>query len=177
MRERGMNMDGTLKYAEHKLDEAIKQGEPDETIAYWRGYRDCAKALKQTCNKVATGCKPLTLEQLREKVDKPVYLYIYDTALSSGWEILKAVTKDKIIFRGWNTVYVPISSMGKCFDLYAYPPIHIDRGAWKPCMLCKNPKSLNLFLDMNCRYCPKCGRPLTEEAWAELEKRLRWSKV
>ena len=25
--------------------------------------------------------------------------------------------------------------------------------------------------DLN--YCPKCGRPLTDEAWAELEKRLR----
>lgn len=23
------------------------------------------------------------------------------------------------------------------------------------------------------KYCPHCGRPLTEEAWAELEKRLR----
>lgn len=38
-------MEATLKYAEHKLDEAIRQGEPDETIAYWRGYRDCAKAM------------------------------------------------------------------------------------------------------------------------------------
>ena len=26
-------------------------------------------------------------------------------------------------------------------------------------------------------YCPKCGRPLTPEAWAELEKRLRGVKI
>lgn len=64
--------------------------------------------------------------------------------------------------------------MRTCLEaVSAYPPAHIDREAWEPCMLCKNPKSLNLFLEMNCRYCPKCGRPLTEEAWAELEKRLR----
>ena len=25
------------------------------------------------------------------------------------------------------------------------------------------------------KYCPRCGRPLTEAAWAELEKRLRRS--
>ncbi len=102
------------------------------------------------------GSEPLTLEQLRGKINEPVYLYIYDTALDSGWHILKAVTEDKIIFRGWNTVYVPISSIGKCFDLYAYPPAHIDREAWEPC-----------------EFCPKCGRPLTEEGWAILEKRLR----
>lgn len=23
-------------------------------------------------------------------------------------------------------------------------------------------------------FCPKCGRPLTEQAWAEMEKRMRW---
>lgn len=64
-------MEATLKYAEHKLDEAIRQGDPDETIAYWRGYRDCAKVLQQTCNKVATGCKPLTLDQLRNMYGEP----------------------------------------------------------------------------------------------------------
>lgn len=26
------------------------------------------------------------------------------------------------------------------------------------------------------QFCPKCGRPLTKEAWAELEKRLRGNK-
>ena len=36
-----------LKYAEHKLDEAIRQGETDVDIAYWRGYRDCAKLMGQ----------------------------------------------------------------------------------------------------------------------------------
>lgn len=86
--------------------------------------------LQQTCNQLKPDCKPLTLKQLREIVDKPAYLYIYDTALDSGWHIIKAVTEDKIIFRGWNTVYVPISSLGKCFDLYAYSPAQIDREAW-----------------------------------------------
>ena len=129
--------------------------------------------------------EPLTLEQLREMVDEPAYLYIYDTALDSGWEIIKAVTKDKIIFRGWNTVYVPISSLGKCFDLYAYPPAHIDREAWTSCVCNSGKKTCCTCISMQCdscigeskykqgRYCSACGRPLTEKAWAELEKRLR----
>lgn len=133
-----------------------------------------------------TNMKPLTLEQLREMVDKPAYLYIYDTAMDSGWHIIKAVTDDKIIFRGWNTVYVPVSSMGKCFDLYAHSPAHIDWETWEPCEWCCDEvifDSEDMKLEMQHplkdsseivkpNYCPMCGRPLTSEAWAELEKRI-----
>ena len=174
---------------------------------------------ESTANKVAeaievhsaTTSEPLTLEQLREMVDEPVYLYIYDTALDSGWHIIKTVTEDKIIFRGWNTVYVPISSIGKCFDFYAYPPAHIAREKWEPCECCREPIGaepyakekypeicdFEVILDggdeitvnaynhytpvteevcfsFPVSFCPKCGRPLTEQAWAEMEKRMRW---
>lgn len=80
---------------------------------------------------------------------------------------------------------------------YAYPPAHIDREAWKPCEHCK-PKCRicancsilgkcgepqvcvdckdysNFYSDYN--YCDYCGRPMTEEAWEELEKRVRGEK-
>ena len=36
--------------------------------------------------------------------------------------IIKAVTEDKIIFRGWQTVYVPIDGMGVDYNLYRRPP-------------------------------------------------------
>lgn len=82
---------------------------------------DAINTVAETFRSVPTG-EPLTLEQLREMVDEPAYLYIYDTALSSGWHIIKAVTEDKIIFRGWHTVYVPISGMGVDYNLYRRPP-------------------------------------------------------
>lgn len=53
--------------------------------------------------------------------------------------------------------------------VYAYQPAHIDQ---KACMMCKSPSALNRFLEMSCRYCPKCGRPLTPEALAELKHRM-----
>lgn len=80
---------------------------------------------------------------------------------------------------------------------YAYPPAHIDREAWKPCEHCK-PKCRicancsilgkcgepqvcvdckdysNFYSDYN--YCDYCGRPMTKEAWEELEKRVRGEK-
>ena len=54
--------------------------------------------------------------------DEPAYLKVFDPLLKSGWHIIKAVTKDKIIFRGWQTVYVPIDSMGVNYNLYRHPP-------------------------------------------------------
>ena len=51
---------------------------------------------------------------------------------------------------------------------------YIDREAWEPCSEC----AANHFM-MGDKYCCECGRPLTEEAWAELEKRVRglWREV
>lgn len=72
---------------------------------------------------------------------------------------------------------------------------HIDREALKPCSRCR-PQENSLdrfsghefliddaeiyFYDSEdgwegeeIRFCPWCGRPLTEAAWAELEKRVR----
>lgn len=66
--------------------------------------------------------EPLTIEQLQEMKDEPAYLKVFDPLLKSGWHIIKAVTKDKIIFRGWQTVYVPIDGMGVNYNLYRRPP-------------------------------------------------------
>lgn len=66
--------------------------------------------------------KALTLEQLREMKDEPAYLKVFDPLLQSGWHIIKVVTEDKIIFRGWQTVYVPIDGMGIDYNLYRRPP-------------------------------------------------------
>ena len=66
--------------------------------------------------------EPLTLDELWEMKDKPAYLNVFDPLLESGWHIIKAVTEDKIIFRGWQTVYVPIDGMGVEYNLYRRPP-------------------------------------------------------
>lgn len=66
--------------------------------------------------------EPLTLEQLREIKDEPVYLKVFDPLLQSGWHIIKAVTQDKIIFREWQKVYVPIKGLGVTYNLYRRPP-------------------------------------------------------
>lgn len=81
---------------------------------------------------------------------------------------------------------------------YAYPPAHIDREAQKPCEQCK-PKCRicancsilgkcgepqvcvdckdysNFYSDYN--YCANCGRPMTEEAWNVIERRLQYGET
>lgn len=48
----------------------------------------------------------------------------------------------------------------------------LDRSWWKGCRQCRPGGQLELDADCEWSYCPYCGRPLTEETWAELEKKL-----
>lgn len=79
-------------------------------------------------------------------------------------------------------------------------PAGLDRSRWKGCEYCKAKiyvKTKNFFrpllapatyieelrnkledltgevyVEISKRYCPFCGRPITEEAWADLERRI-----
>lgn len=48
----------------------------------------------------------------------------------------------------------------------------LDRSRWEGCDSCGNQKIKQIMLDRGRKYCSVCGRPLTEEAWAELERRI-----
>ena len=82
--------------------------------------------------------------------------------------------------------------MEACLEaVRGYSSFRIDREAWKPCLTCNTCASCKYSIDSAFRtnskcfecehrsnyearkFCPDCGRPLTEEAWAELEKRFR----
>lgn len=65
---------------------------------------------------------PLTLDELRQMKDEPVYLELFNPLLISGWHIIKAVTSDKIIYRDWQHVYTPINGLGVDYNLYRYKP-------------------------------------------------------
>lgn len=147
---------------------------------------------------------PLTLEQLRDMVGKPVWV---ETNRRKEWCILWGYHGPEII--GQAMIFttrtaaknqLPFAEYGETWLAYAYPPAHIDREAWEPCELCEdrqNPCTENNCYDKHggnidcsttCKYrikwdfivrnikfnkfCPNCGRPLTEEAWAMLEKKL-----
>lgn len=143
--------------------------------------------------------QPLTLEQLRGMDGQPVW--IMESPDWGHWE-LSEDAEDYIAGRDtflYGSTYPDHDCKGGVHQLrwiaYAYPPAHIDREAWEPCGRCR-PVENELdrfsgheflidgaeiyFYDSEdgwegeeIRFCPWCGRPLTEEAWAELEKRVR----
>lgn len=69
--------------------------------------------------------------------------------------------------------------------LKAKRPAKLDRSRWEGCDICNNTPGImfgvitmaigKCFLSTDeheLKYCPKCGKPLTEEAWAALEGRI-----
>lgn len=114
---------------------------------------------------------PLTIEQLREMDGKPVYcpddgiwgiISVDSTGRWAGIPFFRGRTRDV-------NIEYDIESRG--MSVYACPPAHIDREAWEPCSECEPNE-----LIMGDRYCPQCGRPLTEKAWDELKKRIGGAK-
>ena len=147
-----------------------------------------------------TKMRPLTLEELREMDGKPVWIHTFSSKIKKTnieeWALVASSSEYSVSF-----VRVAVSGRmeKRCSDYrktwlaYPYPLPHIDREAWEPCESCNtcencrnkddyNPYEGMLGLCAQCykksefdpfKFCKECGRPLTEEAWVELEKRLR----
>ena len=140
-----------------------------------------AAEMQPSCN------KPLTLEQLREMDGQPVW-----SRKHKEWFLI-CNRPSRCMMYDRNGFCLPARDFVD-YGLYAYPPAHIDRAAWEPCgecapncPWCKHFQETTKTIPKICRdynhysnyepeykYCCECGRPLTTEVWAELEKRLRW---
>lgn len=124
---------------------------------------------------------PLTLEQLRQMDGKPAWIVpVGDEDWKPHWEVMKyrRFSADSKTERG-KMYFLYEDSYGLRWLAYDYPPAHIDLEAWKECPWCKaeytiidddfgQPVHPNMV-----KFCWSCGRPLTPEARAMLEKRLR----
>lgn len=133
----------------------------------------------------ATEMVLLTVEQLREMKGKPVL--IRELANDKKYcAIIQLVSEIGVNMfdEEYGEDYGSLSLYGKTWLAYSYPPVHIDRGEWDGCD-CDKPKSCCTCCSMQCHrcigqseykqaaYCMKCGKPQTEKAWAELERRFQ----
>lgn len=146
--------------------------------------------------------EPLTLEQLREMLESSEIVGAAVTVLDHGVECCGVLDNDIhegiCVATGASGNYLKEKDYGKRWVAYAYKPAQVDRSAWEPCEFCGEwiggectPKEQDAGYTLyagyskqvavddfwedeieDVQYCPKCGRPLTEEAWKELEQRL-----
>ena len=132
--------------------------------------------------------EPLTLEQLLEMNGKPVWtkLLVESTGRKEGWTLIYNDDGYTAVQR-WTQFPLWYKDYGKTWIAYAYHPVHIDREKWEPCHSCDSKCLICMINETDkcrrCKYykyylplyqfCPKCGRPITDEAWDELEKRMR----
>lgn len=116
---------------------------------------------------------PLKLEQLRYMLENDGEIIGAAVIVSEDGVLSHAVLDERVddgicASTGASGEWLKGKDYGKKWHAYAYQPAHIDREAWEPCIICNAQKMI-----INSGYCPNCGRPLTPEAWSELEKRLR----
>lgn len=82
-----------------------------------------------------------------------------------AWEPCKVCNGKKTLYQHTNTTKLFMNTFGRAATLVTEcvpcPP-------YADC--CMKGISDNSAFKIN--FCPECGRPLTEEAWAELERRL-----
>ena len=170
---------------------------------YANQHKDVADALKLAINALRAGGKdkdvptmlagqPMTLEQLREMNGRCVKVIVDGIEPLEMLALVEAPEDgDCVLLRnnlgGVSEFYSDEDLREDGVKAYAYPPAHIDREAWEPCGLCGtlNDEIMCRFSKKTeydqsttsryamARFCPNCCRPLTEEAWAELENRVR----
>lgn len=174
-----------------RLAPKVNGCEPDNWAEQLEVMETCLEAVR-SCNQVANksqfGCNLLTTEQLREMNGQPVWVEFEDHSLGL-WGIVHISVFEQIVFPDGMHCTIGQPYYGRIYKAYAYPPAHIDMEA---CELCggealesvgfKDYHGFRVYLsggnskipeNEHFRFCPKCGRPLTEEARAEPEKRLR----
>lgn len=148
--------------------------------------------LDEKWNDTMPAGQPMTLEQLRGMDGKCVKIVVDGQEPLEMLALVEAPEdEDCVLLRnnlgGVSEFYSDEDLREDGVKAYAYPPAHIDREAWEPCGLCGtlNDEIMCRFSKKTeydqsttsryamARFCPNCCRPLTEEAWAELENRVR----
>lgn len=190
-----MKIEEVIKQLESIADHTRSMAASPDADEIWKEDSDALEFAITALRSMQEAGEPLSLEQLQEMDGQPAYW-----PEDESWGIVSVDSAGKWagkpFFRGRkqevNFEY-DIESRG--MEVYAYPSAHIDRSEREPCEHCKPsdyppdrwgahgfPVVGNeiYFYDTEygwegeeIKYCPWCGRPLAEEAWAELERRLR----
>lgn len=181
-----MKIEEVIKQLESVLDHTRSMAASPDADDIWRKDIDALKFALTALRFMPEAGELLTLEQLREMDGKPVWVVpLKKEDWDSHWDVMKhgcAIAESKT--KPGKTYFLYEDSYRIRWCAYPYPPAHIDRSEWTAewvpmtdddgcvwleCSTCE----YNLdSLEESHPFCPSCGRAMTEEAWAELERRL-----
>lgn len=158
----------SLKQTQKQLAKASGIG-LNSIIRYEKGLRDPTISQLQ---RIAQGLGVPLVELLPEKDYGKTWLaYAYPPARidREAWEPCEMCGGKKALYQHTTHTKLYMNTFGEAATLVtecmACPP-------YADC--CMKNISANSAFKIN--FCPNCGRPLTEEAWKELEKRVRGEK-
>ena len=175
-----MKIEGTIKQLESILDHTRSMAAEADADEIWKEDIAALEFAITALRSMPEAGEPLSLEQLKQMDGKPVWIEDKEYPENTGWVIW-----DDSFKQNWLGDPETRNSHGKSWFAYSYPPAHIDRSEWTAewiypenewnlprCSKCGcNSKDATYGHKNN--FCPKCGRAMTPEAWAELERRLK----
>lgn len=183
-----MKIEKVIKQLESILNHTRSMAASPDADEIWKEDIDALEFALTALRSMPEAGEPLSLEQLKQMVGKPVWIERIEAPYDGKWFIVNYAdteNPDKTLYTDSGVTY---SEYGKYFIAYPYPPAHIDRSEWEGCRKCRScwtcksaiepvrAENSKCFLceDLSnyepLNFCSHCGRPLTEEAWAELEK-------
>lgn len=144
--------------------------------------------------------KPLTWEQMRKMDGHCVKVEVGGNEPLEMLVLIEVVEdEDCVLLRnnlgGVSEYYSDDDLEEDGIKVYAYTPPHLDRNAWEPCIMCKTCENCKSNMTSEYKdpcfsclkesenfcgmadfqpsgFCKYCGRPLTDAAWAELERKV-----
>lgn len=201
-----MKIEEVIKQLESIADHTRSMAASPDADDIWKEDIDALVFAITALRSMQEAGEALTLEQLREMDGQPVwceclleedrkdqdgewFIVVKEEENKYGFELKKPLDFGCLVFKNENY------STG--WLAYSYPPAHIGREAWtaewiedgdcehKPHRI-RDVKKWRKYKCSKCgykagrsnsrNYCPSCGRAMTPEALAELERRLRLSK-
>lgn len=174
-----MKIEEVIKQLESILDHTRSMAASPDADEIWRKDIDALEFAIDALRSMPKDGEPLSLEQLKHMDENPVWIKDKEYPENTGWVIW-----DDSFKQNWLGDPETRNSHGKSWFAYSYPPTHIDRRAWTAewvpmtdddgyvwleCSACEHDLD---SMEESHPFCPSCGRAMTEEAWAELERRL-----
>lgn len=179
-----------LRRARLSLHRAEKK--PNTPESEMQGLRDKIACLEEALAAVQgreMEEKPLTWDQLQKMDGKPVW-----SKKHREWFLICIRGAGRLMMYDRNGFCLPVQDVID-YGLYSHTPPHLNRDAWEPCDHCKpaeyppdyyGPHDFPIvgneiyYYDTDdgwegeeINFCPWCCRPLTDAAWAELERRVQ----